>query len=135
MSKKHLIYSAVIIILILLFSFGGKLINNENNNDMKTDKDFEQIISDSKPTVVDFYADWCAPCKIQGPIIDEFAEEMNDKVNVIKINVDSNKDLANKYGIVSIPAILIFKDGEKIWKAVGVQQKEVLKTAVSPHLK
>ncbi len=134
MSKKHIISSIVIVAVILLFSFGGRLFNFKNNTNMEKEMDFEQIISDNKPTIVDFYADWCAPCKIQGPIIDEFAEEMKDKVNIIKINVDNNRELAQKYSIVSIPAIIVFKNGEKVWKAVGVQQRETLNSVVSQYL-
>lgn len=124
-------FIAIIIPAMMLISCGGGM-NNQNNNEMKNT--FEEMISDSKPTVVDFYADWCAPCKIQAPIIDELANDMGEKVNVIKINVDNNKDIAQKYGIASIPTIMIFRNGEKVWKAAGVQQKHVLEDVINNQI-
>lgn len=120
--------SIVIIISAMGLSCAGGS-KNQKNNEMKVT--FEEMINDVKPTVVDFYADWCAPCKIQGPIIDELANDMGENVNVIKINVDSNKDIAQKYGVVSIPTIMIFRNGEKVWKAVGVQQKNILEDVIN----
>lgn len=77
-------------------------------------------------TLIDFWAPWCTPCKIQGPIVSEVADKMAGKAAVCSINVDENKISAKKYGVRSIPTILIFKDGEVVKKLVGVKSKSVL---------
>ncbi|PLX08755.1 MAG: thioredoxin [Marinilabiliales bacterium] len=95
-----------------------------------SEESFDDIINGSTPVIVDFYADWCKPCKLQGPIIDELASEMGDQVRVVKVNVDYEDQLANRYGIQSIPTIMVFKEGKTIWKAVGVQEKSTLQKVV-----
>ena len=79
-----------------------------------------------KLVLVDFWAPWCGPCQMQGPIIDELSDEVGDKAVIGKINVDENQELAGKYGIMSIPALIIFKDGEVVDNMVGVHQKNDL---------
>ena len=93
-------------------------------------KQFNDVIMQSKPTVVDFYATWCGPCSRQMPIIDDFASKMGDKVNVIKIDVDKERELAATYHVQSIPTIIIFKDGEVMWRASGVQTRADLLAAL-----
>lgn len=88
--------------------------------------DFETIISSSKPTIVDFYATWCGPCKVQEPIMEEVATYFGDKINVMKIDVDKNATLAQRYGLQAVPTVMIFKDGKAVWTAMGVQNKDVL---------
>ena len=73
---------------------------------------FEAIINDEKPVLIDFYADWCGPCKSFSPIIEKLKDEMGDKVRVIKINVDKNQALSSKLNISSIPAVMIYKKGK-----------------------
>ncbi len=80
----------------------------------------ETVLKSDKPVVLDFWATWCGPCQMQGPIIEEFAEK-HDDVLVGKVNVDEESDLAEKFNIMSIPSILVFKGGELTAKAVGVQ--------------
>lgn len=94
-------------------------------------KQFDEIISDSRPTVVDFYAAWCGPCRRQIPIIDDFKAKIGDKVNVIKIDVDQEKDLAERYRIQSVPTIMIFKNGEVMWRASGIQSHTDLMVALN----
>lgn len=94
-------------------------------------KQFDEIISDSRPTVVDFYATWCGPCRRQIPIIDDFKTKIGDKVNVIKIDVDQEKDLAERYRIQSVPTIMIFKNGEVMWRASGIQSHTDLMVALN----
>jgi thioredoxin 1 len=92
-----------------------------------TDATFEaQALKSDKPVLVDFFADWCGPCKIQGPIVEELATDMGDKAVVGKLDVDANPETAQKYGVLSIPTIIIFKDGKEVEKIVGVQQKDAL---------
>lgn len=83
----------------------------------------EEVLKSDKPALIDFYADWCGPCKIMGPIIEEIAEEKADTIKVGKINVDDNQELAMKYGVMSIPTIVIIKNGEVTKTFVGVRDK------------
>jgi thioredoxin 1 len=93
-----------------------------------TDQNFEQdVLKSDKPVLVDFWAPWCGPCQVMGPIIDELAAEMGDKAKVGKLNVDENPDTSAKFGIMSIPSIKIFKDGKVVKEFVGVQNKNSLK--------
>ena len=85
---------------------------------------FEKTVNDSKlPLIIDFWAEWCAPCKAIAPILDELAVELNDKLLIGKVNLDENQDLAMKYSIRSIPTILFFKDGELKDTKVGLSSK------------
>ena len=89
-----------------------------------TNKNFEEeVLNSSKPVIIDFYADWCGPCKMMSPIIDNIAEENSD-VKVGKVNVDEAQEIAIKYNIMSIPTIIIFKEGKEYKKFVGVTSKE-----------
>lgn len=93
-----------------------------------TDQNFEtEVLKSEKPVLVDFWAEWCGPCQMMGPIIDELAEEVKDEYKVGKLNVDENRETAAKYGIMSIPTLIIFKDGKVVKQLVGVQSKEGLK--------
>lgn len=95
------------------------------------EENFEsEVVNSEKTTIVDFYADWCGPCKIMSPIINEIAEEGTENLKVGKVNVDDNQDLAEKYGIMSIPTIMIFKDGEISKTFVGVTSKEEIKNSL-----
>jgi thioredoxin 1 len=92
-----------------------------------TDQNFDQeVIKSDKPVLVDFWAAWCGPCQMMGPIIDELAEKMTDKVKIGKLNVDENRETAGKYNVMSIPTLIIFKDGKIAKQLVGVQAKESL---------
>jgi thioredoxin 1 len=92
------------------------------------DQNFEtEVMGSDKPVVVDFWAPWCGPCQVMGPIIEELAKEVEGKVKVGKLNVDESGQVAQKFGIMSIPTIIIFKDGKIAKQLVGVQAKEVLK--------
>jgi thioredoxin 1 len=88
--------------------------------------DFNELINSDKPTLVDFYADWCGPCKMMTPIIEETKSKLGDKATVLKVNVDENKEVSMKYGVRSIPTIILFKNGEPIWRQSGVVQSKVL---------
>lgn len=91
-----------------------------------TSDNFEaEVLNSDKPVLVDFYADWCGPCKMMAPVVDQIAEE-NDDIKVGKINVDDEQDLAAKYGVMSIPTIGFFKGGNIVDKSVGAKPKSEL---------
>lgn len=83
-------------------------------------KTFEEIISEDKPVLVDFYADWCAPCRMMPPILKEVKEDLGDKVTIIKIDVDRNPQVAAMYQVRGIPTLIVFKNGQVQWRTSGV---------------
>lgn len=95
---------------------------------------FRQIISSDTPVMVDFFADWCQPCKVQSPVIQELAEEYKEKVRFIKINVDKNHAVSEQYMVQSIPTLIIFKNGQVKWRQAGVTPKNVLKNVIETVL-
>jgi thioredoxin 1 len=96
-----------------------------------TDQNFaSEVLSGDQPVLVDFWAPWCGPCQMMGPVIDELAKEMEGKAKVGKLNVDLSQTIAGEYGIMSIPSIKIFKEGKIVKEFVGVQAKDTLKKAL-----
>lgn len=92
-----------------------------------TDSDFEETIANaSTPVLVDFWAEWCGPCRRVGPIVEEIASDYGDRLLVVKVDVDANQEVSAKHGIQSIPTIMIFKDGEVAERLVGAHPKETL---------
>jgi thioredoxin 1 len=87
---------------------------------------FDSLINDIHPVVVDFHALWCGPCKMQSPILKEVATELGDKIKVIKIDVDQNPELASRYNIQGVPTLIIFKNGKLVWRQSGVVSKNQL---------
>jgi len=87
---------------------------------------FDTIINDAKPVIIDFHALWCGPCKVQSPVLKELASDLGDRVRVIKIDVDQNQELANRYQIRSVPTLMIFKNGDIKYKQSGVHTKQQL---------
>ncbi len=88
--------------------------------------DFQQTINSKKLTLVDFFATWCGPCKMQSPIIHDLKEAVGDSVNILKVDVDQNQDAAAMYNVRSIPTLVIFREGKELWRGVGVHQKSQL---------
>jgi len=95
---------------------------------------FETIINDSRPVIVDFHALWCGPCKVQSPILKELANELGEKVRVIKIDVDQNNALASQYQIQSVPTLIVFKNGKPVWRQSGVVSKNALLGVLNQHI-
>jgi thioredoxin 1 len=100
-----------------------------------TDSNFKETALESKGVkVIDFWAEWCGPCRVIGPIIEELSSEYDGKALVGKVNVDENPEISMKYGIRSIPTVLILKNGEVVEKQVGLTSKQVLSQKIEAHL-
>ncbi|HYY67512.1 MAG TPA: thioredoxin [Nitrososphaeraceae archaeon] len=82
------------------------------------------VLRSEKPVLVDFWAEWCGPCRMVGPALEQLSETMNGKVKIVKLNVDENQEIAMKYGIKSIPSLVLFKEGHEIGRTVGAASKE-----------
>ena len=99
------------------------------------DSNFEQVVLNSKvPVLLDFWAAWCAPCRMVAPVVDELAQEYDGRVSFGKVDVDQNPKIASKYGIMSIPTLMLFKDGEPITNIVGFRPKAQLKQSLDAAL-
>ncbi|MDR1683717.1 MAG: thioredoxin [Candidatus Symbiothrix sp.] len=99
-----------------------------------TNANFQELVKGDKPVVVDFWAEWCGPCKMISPFVDALATEYEDKVVIGKVNVDENEDLSLEYGIRSIPTLLFFKGGQLVDKHVGAATKVILEEKVKGML-
>ena len=100
-----------------------------------TDATFDEVVlKNNKPVVVDFWAAWCGPCRMVGPIIDEVSKEYEGKAVVGKVDVDANQEYAAKFGVRNIPTVLVFKDGEIVTRQVGVSPKKVYTDAIDAVL-
>lgn len=96
--------------------------------------DFFEIIGSEKPTLVDFFATWCGPCKMQAPILEQVKAKVGDKASIVKVDIDANRELAMKYNVQSVPTIILFKNGEAVWRTVGVQQAALLEAKIYEHV-
>ncbi len=104
---------------------------------MKSEKiktTFSELIHGNKPVLVDFYADWCGPCKMMPPILKDLKKRMGDKIIVIKIDTDKNRAVASKYNIRSIPTLMLFKNGDVLWRQAGVMQANQLQAIISEKI-
>jgi thioredoxin 1 len=96
---------------------------------------FKDIISGSTPVLIDFYADWCMPCKMLTPILKDLASDLGDQLRILKVDIDKNPDIAKHYNIFSVPTIYLFQEGELIWKGSGARPKEELKRIIQSKAK
>ena len=100
-----------------------------------TDAEFSDTVSESdKLVVVDMWAEWCGPCKMMEPVLEEIAEEYSDKLKVVKLNIDQNQDTPLKFSVMNIPTLIFFRDGKEIDRVIGAFPKEQLLNRIEPHL-
>ena len=95
---------------------------------------FLEVINQDKPVLVDFFAEWCGPCKVMSPILKEVKEALGDKVSIIKIDVDKNQPLAAKYQVRGVPTLIIYKSGKQVWRQSGVVQKKELVSIINNYV-
>lgn len=110
--------------LLKILSVNLKKKKNMNEN-------FNELINGQKPVLVDFSAEWCGPCKMMAPVLEQLKDKMEDKVRILKIDVDSNRELAHKYNIRSVPTLMLFQDGKTKWSGVGVMTSDYLANVIS----
>ncbi len=106
-----------------------------SNSAAVTDATFEQeVIQSETPVLVDFWAEWCGPCKAMAPVLDQISVEQADRLRIVKVDVDENSEYAGRLGIMSIPTMVLFKDGEPVERIVGFVPKEQLIRKLAPHI-
>jgi thioredoxin 1 len=100
-----------------------------------TDQDFEALVLKSDtPVLVDFWAEWCVPCHMVSPVVEEIGRDKGDHLQVAKLNIDENPEITRKYGVMSIPTLMLFKDGEAATRLVGARGKEAVLKEIDPHI-
>ena len=95
---------------------------------------FSQLINQNVPVLVDFKADWCQPCKMMAPVLKQVKQNFKDQIKIIKIDIDKNPSVAQKYGIRGVPTLILFKNGREIWKQSGVLQANQINAVINSHL-
>jgi thioredoxin 1 len=129
----------ILIVGLLTFWILQRTIIHEEENKMSrvqvlTDETFDQMIQSDKPVLVDFFATWCGPCKMLAPVLEEIADELKDKLSIAKLDVDLNPETTQKYGVMSMPTLILFKNGKPVKQHIGYAPKSVLIQKLEPEL-
>lgn len=95
---------------------------------------FKKILSDNKPVLLDFYADWCGPCKMMAPVLTQLKEKMGDRLRILKIDVDKNQSLAAQYQVMGVPTLVLMQHQNVVWKQSGVMDVNTLQQTIEKHL-
>jgi thioredoxin len=99
------------------------------------DQEFQTKVLDSEtPVLVDFWAEWCVPCHMVSPVVEEIGQEKGERLNVVKLNIDDNPGATRRYGVMSIPSLILFKGGEEVARVIGARPKDAILKDVDPHL-
>ncbi len=109
---------------IQICCIGNISMGNENVLQVNSNNWESEVLKSEKPVFVDFWAEWCGPCRMVGPVVEQIAQSHSDKIKVVKLNVDENQDIAMKYGIQSIPSLMVFNKGKEVNRTVGAAPKE-----------
>ncbi len=96
--------------------------------------DINAIINESRPTLVDFFASWCGPCRMQAPVLEEVKKRVGDSANIVKVDIDGNNEFAMRYNVQSVPTLIVFKNGAPQWRGVGVHQADVLEAKLKENM-
>ncbi len=100
-----------------------------------TDQDFdERVLGSDRPVLVDFWAEWCVPCHMVSPVVEEIGRDKGESLQVAKLNIDENPEITRRYGVMSIPTLMLFKDGQPAARVVGARGKDALLKEIDPHL-
>ncbi|SRR6266487_5870539 len=100
-----------------------------------TDSEFEaKVLSSETPVLVDFWAEWCVPCHMVSPVVEQIGQEKGEDLNIAKLNIDDNPDATRHYGVMSIPSLLLFKEGQEVVRIVGAKPKDAIMRDLAPHL-
>ena len=100
-----------------------------------TDAGFQSTVLDSDtPVLVDFWAEWCVPCHMVSPVVEEIGNEKGERLKVVKLNIDDNPQAARTYGVMSIPSLILFKDGKEVARVIGAKPKDAILRDVEPHI-
>ncbi len=112
------------------------LFNRKNNSEQKEQNTmtFDEIIASDKPVLLDFFATWCGPCQMMGPILQQVKEELGDEVKILKVDIDKYQDLAARYQVQGVPTFAIFKNSQLLWKESGARPKEQLVEQIKKYI-
>jgi thioredoxin 1 len=100
-----------------------------------TDQDFQsEVLSSDRPVLVDFWAEWCVPCHMVSPVVEEIARDHSEALKAVKLNVDDNPETARRYGVMSIPTLIVFRSGEEKARLIGARGKEAILREIEPHI-
>jgi thioredoxin 1 len=121
-------------------TIGRRAARNERNDDVAlmgevTDQDFEdRVLKAQTPVLVDFWAEWCVPCHMVSPVVEEIGRDKGEQLQVAKLNIDENPEVTRKYGVMSIPTLMLFKDGAEAARVVGARGKDAVLKEIDPHI-